>query len=137
MNIFHASYKAALSYIDEQLGRMINFLKAKKRYNDTLIIVTADHGENLSENGIFCGHNKLFDATTKIPLIVRDPDGFQSQEVSALVQHIDLLPTLLERLKISIPREIDGKSLWPCINSGEEVNEFVFSKLILKKSPLL
>jgi arylsulfatase len=128
MNIFPATYKAALSYIDEQIGRLVIFLRDIKKYEDTLIVLTADHGENLLENGIFCGHNKLFDATTKIPFFVRDPNGFQPKEVPALVQHIDLLPTLLERLKINLPREIDGKSLWPCINSKEEVNEFVFSE---------
>ena len=128
MNIFPATYKAALSYIDEQIGRLKASLRETKKYEDTLIVITADHGENLLENGIFCGHNKLFDATTKIPLIIRDPNFFQSREVSALVQHIDLMPTLLERLKVNLPREIDGKSLWPCINSEKEVNEFVFSE---------
>jgi arylsulfatase A-like enzyme len=128
INIFPATYKAALSYIDEQLGKVVKFLKDRKRYENTLIIVTADHGENLLENGIFSGHAKLFDATTKVPLILRDPDGIRLNTSSALVQHMDLMPTLLERFQIEPPEGIEGKSLWPCINADEEINEFVFSE---------
>ena len=128
INIFPSMYKAALSYIDEQIGRLMVFLKNTNKYENTLIIATADHGENLGENGIFGFHNKLFEHTTKIPLIFRDPEMSNFKGVDSLIQHVDLMPTLLERIQINTPASINGKSLWPCINGGEEVNEYVFAE---------
>lgn len=123
-----ASYRASLSYIDEQVGRLITQLKESGEYEKSLLILTADHGENLMENGMLCGHYKLFDQTTKIPLILKDPDLRASSESSCLVQHIDVMPTVLERLGISPPKNMQGKSLRPCVVDSQEINEFTFAE---------
>jgi len=128
INYLPASYRASISYIDEQIGRLIDHLKTSGEYEKTLLILTADHGENLMENAMLCGHYKLFDQTTKIPLILNDPDLDAPSESSCLVQHIDVMPTILERFGISPPDNMQGKSLWPCIGDNREINEFTFAE---------
>lgn len=128
LDILPASYQASLSYIDEQIGRLIDYLKISGEYEKTFIILTADHGENLMENGMLCGHYKLFDQTTKIPLIIKDPDLGVPVELSCLAQHIDVMPTVLERFELSFPENMQGKNLWPCIRDRREVNEFAFAE---------
>jgi arylsulfatase A-like enzyme len=58
--------------------------------------VTSDHGENLLDNGIYCDHKKLYDATTKVPLVITNAErAAAGAAVGRLVQHVDLMPTLL------------------------------------------
>jgi len=128
IKLYPSLYKAALSYIDYEIGRLLEWLEENRKIDKTIIIVTSDHGENLLENGVYCGHYKLFDETIKVPLIFKDPLCPHGKEVSSMVQHIDIMPTLLERFSLSIPSHVQGKSLWPAIWAGEKVNPFVFSE---------
>jgi arylsulfatase A-like enzyme len=124
-------YKAAISYIDEQIGVFLDAMKECGLYDNTIIIVTSDHGENLLEHGMYCSHFKLFDTTTKVPLIVKDPELNLGKEVKSLCQHIDIFPTLLSRLNIDadVSSKVQGANLLPCI-SGEvrEVHSFIYSE---------
>lgn len=89
-------YQAAISHTDEVLGRFIKAIKAMNRYDDALIVVTADHGENLLEHGAYCSHPLLFEETIRVPLAVKFPGHEHSgEEVSWPVGHQDLLPTFL------------------------------------------
>jgi arylsulfatase A-like enzyme len=116
---FMAAYFAALTYIDQEIGRLIKILKERGEYDDCMIVVTADHGENLDENGMLCGHNKLFDETTKVPLIIKFPGNlFKSQTYSYLVETADIYPTVLRQFDITPPEKIRGMNLVPYI-TGE------------------
>jgi arylsulfatase A-like enzyme len=128
LTLYPSIYKAALSYIDHEIGRILEWLEKNKQIDKTLIIVTADHGENLLDNGVYCGHYKLFNETTWVPLIFKDPLAPHGKEVSSVIQHIDLMPTLLERLSLPIPSQVQGKSLWPAIWNDESVNSLAFSE---------
>jgi arylsulfatase A-like enzyme len=79
------------------------------------------------DHGVYCAHEKMFDTTTHVPLLLKDFDNAQAGlEVDSLVQHIDILPTLLHRLGISVPEECHGKSIWPAVSSpNKDVNEYV------------
>jgi len=114
LSYFPALYKAAISYMDEELGRLIDYLKANGQYGNTMLIVTSDHGENLGERGIYCTHRKLFDETTRVPLIIKLPGSeYRGKEIDSLAEHIDLLPTVLDFLDIPPPTETSGRSLLP------------------------
>jgi arylsulfatase A-like enzyme len=121
-------YKISLKYIDHELGRLFQNLKDRDLYKNTLIALTSDHGENLVEHGVYCHHRKLYDTTTHVPLIIKDLNNtFGGSQIDSIVQHIDIAPTLLNRLKITPPENFSGKNLWPLIEGASfPVNEYAF-----------
>lgn len=93
---FPQRYGAAVAYMDDCLGRFFAALKAKGWWEESLVMVTADHGECLlGDHGVYCAHKKLFDTTVHVPLRVKFPGRrFAGEAVDALVQHVDLAPTV-------------------------------------------
>lgn len=129
LNYYLAAYRASLEYIDSEMGRLINCLKQTNMWDKSLFIVTSDHAENLSEHGVFCDHAKLFDETTKVPLYWRDPAINSGKEINALVQHVDIYPSILERLDIAVPTVVRGRSLYPTITgTSKHGHEFVLTE---------
>jgi arylsulfatase A-like enzyme len=124
-------YLGAIRYVDEQLERLFEALKEKGLWDNTLIIVTSDHGESLTEHGIFFDHHGLYDVTTHVPLILRHPTVFSNpRRVSGLVQHTDLVPTILDILSINDgDLGCDGRSLVPLIRGDvAEIRPFTYSE---------
>jgi arylsulfatase A-like enzyme len=94
-------YKAAMSDTDEVVGRFMGSLRDMGLYDEALIIVTGDHGENLTENGVYCGHSLLFDETIRVPLLVKFPGKQHAgEEVRDPVGHRDLMPTVLRHFHL-------------------------------------
>ncbi|WP_226010917.1 sulfatase [Halomicrobium salinisoli] len=104
-------YDAGVRLVDEQIGRVVDYLEAAGIYDETAIIVTADHGESLTEHGIYFDHHGLYDQSVHVPLIV-DAPGFSGRE-TAFVQHFDLAPTILELAGSDESIDADGESLVP------------------------
>jgi arylsulfatase len=124
-----AAYTAAIEYIDSEIGRLVQFLKKRSIWEKCLFIVTSDHGENLTENGVFCDHSKLFDETTRVPLYWWDSQIMKGRKIPALVQHVDIYPSILDRLGIEVPDEIRGRSLYTLMSSAKtRVHDFVFAE---------
>lgn len=129
-----ATYFGLMTEIDEQLGRIFDYLKATNQYDSTLIVFTSDHGEQLGDHYLF-GKLGYFDASYHIPLIIRDPKR-QLQKVKTLEhfsESVDVMPTILDWLGLEIPDQCDGRSLLPFLeneiprNWREEVHsEFDF-----------
>jgi hypothetical protein len=92
---FPQRYAAAVAYLDRSLGDFFRTLKARGMWDDSLVVVTSDHGECLmGDHAVYCAHKKLFDTTVKVPLRVKFPTGrFAGERVDALVQHVDVAPT--------------------------------------------
>jgi len=89
-------YKASLSYVDEMLGTFFGELKRTRLWDDTLLVVTADHGENLCEHGVYCDHPLIFDETIHVPLWIKFPGNVEAgKECEFPVGHEDLVPTIL------------------------------------------
>ncbi len=111
-----ATYCGMIAQIDDQVGRLIDALKAMDLYDSTLIVFTSDHGEQLGDHWQF---NKYgFQAQTiHIPLILRDPDATadaaRGGEISAFSESVDVMPTILEWLGGEVPLACDGSSLLP------------------------
>ena len=112
-------YDGALRYIDFQIGRIISHLEKKKLIDETLIIVTSDHGESLGEHNIYFSHGDYaYDAELKVPLIFSKkilPDSRYDFQV----QSTDIMPTILDILKMPLIDKIDGKSLVKCAEKSE------------------
>ncbi|UCG44532.1 MAG: sulfatase [Candidatus Bathyarchaeota archaeon] len=109
-----ARYDGAISFVDEEFGRLIKVLESWGISDNTLIILTSDHGESLTEHGIYFSHHGLYDVTIQVPLIVRYQGLPKGKRIRSLVQHIDILPTMLNILNISgRSLSLDGSSLIP------------------------
>jgi arylsulfatase A-like enzyme len=114
-------YDAEILSMDEAFGTFIRLLKEEGVYDESMIIVTADHGEEFGEHGMMGWHSHtLFDELLRVPLLIKFPRGrYGSTTVDAPVRLIDVLPTVHEVLGLDLPEVYEGKSLL-CILSGEE-----------------
>jgi len=107
-----ALYFGLATEVDTHIGRLIDWLKDSGQYEDTLIVVTADHGETLGDFGLW-GKVNYFDASHHVPLLFRAPGGARGHVVQAPTESIDVTPTILDHLGIDIPHSMDGHSLAP------------------------
>ena len=111
-----AVYYGLMSEVDAALGRVFAFLKQSGLWNDTLIVFTSDHGEQMGDHWLIgkCGY---FDASYRIPLIVRDPrrsaDSGRGTIIRRFTENVDIMPTMLEAIGADIPLQCDGLSLAP------------------------
>ncbi len=114
---YQALYDGELSFMDKHLGEFFEKLRADGLLDDTLLIITADHGEQMGEGGYLGHHFALRDALIHVPLIVRAPEIVPpGARVPARVQTIDILPTLLTLLGIEhldLWTALQGRSLLP------------------------
>ena len=124
-------YDGNLLYGDWAVGELERLLREAGVFEDTILIVTSDHGEAFGEHG-YWGHTfSAFDECIHIPLVVRLPGSERVVgRVSGLTQTVDLLPTLFDLLEIPYAREaVQGRSLLPLLSGeAEEVNEYVFAR---------
>jgi arylsulfatase A-like enzyme len=112
-------YDCGIRFADEQVGQIMEALRQQGIYDDVVVIVTADHGENMGQLGIYGEHGTADQATCRIPMIIRWP-GMQSGHVDGgLHYHLDLAPTLAELLGTK-PSDIwDGQSYASVMTAGE------------------
>jgi choline-sulfatase len=89
------AYYAAISYVDDQVGLLLDTMRQCGLMDETVIIVTADHGEMLGEHGLWYKMN-FFENASRIPLIVHAPNRFLPMVVTACVSSVDVLPTLVD-----------------------------------------
>lgn len=94
-------YDAEITYLDWRLGRLFAILKKQHLFENTIIIVTADHGEMFGENGYFWHAFCLYEPLIRVPLLIRYPEWFERDRRDlSIVQSIDIVPTLLDGLGI-------------------------------------
>lgn len=113
-----SSYDARVAYADDLLGQLVAFLKKRGLYNGGVLIVTSDHGEGLGDHGEQ-GHGLLVDEQAiRVPLIVKLPrrDG-GGRHSDALVEQIDIAPTILDLVGAPRPSKISGRSLRRVLDS--------------------
>jgi arylsulfatase A-like enzyme len=115
-----ASYFGLMSEVDTNLGRLFDYLKAHNLWQNTLIIFTSDHGEQIGDHHLL-GKMGYFDQSYHIPLIIRDPEASVTRggRVSCFTENIDIMPTLLEWLDLPIPLQCDGESLLSIVSTGK------------------
>ncbi|GMQ76452.1 MAG: alkaline phosphatase family protein [Gammaproteobacteria bacterium] len=111
-----ATYYGMASEVDAQIGRLLDHLRASGSYDDTLVVFTSDHGEQLGDHWQFAKYT-YFDQSFHIPLIVRDPrppaDATRGRQVDAFTENVDIMPTILDCLGLDLPAQCDGESLLP------------------------
>jgi arylsulfatase A-like enzyme len=113
--MLQASYYGLMAEVDDNMGRLFAHLRALGEWDDTLVVFTSDHGEQMGDHWQY-GKAGFFDQSYHIPMIIRMPDGITRGRVAAFTEHVDVMPTLLEWLGIDSPRQCDGRSLQPFLN---------------------
>jgi arylsulfatase A-like enzyme/Tfp pilus assembly protein PilF len=115
----HEPYDGEVSYTDTLIGELVDELAAADLLDNTIILVTADHGEDLEDHGE-PGHGIfLYDTVMRVPMILRLPDGAAAGTVvEEQVRLIDVGPTLLDLAELSAPDGITGESMSPLLVGG-------------------
>jgi len=107
-----AAYTGEVAYLDEQIGRLFAYLKEANLYNNTLIVLTADHGEFLGEHNLI-GHGfGLYKEAIHVPLLIKYPGSTPGIKSKQNVQLVDILPTVLDAVKVKKPSGIEGLTLY-------------------------
>jgi len=107
-----AGYDGGIAYLDAEIGKLFDRLRASGAFENTLIIVTSDHGEAFGEHNLI-GHTvtSVFQNGAHIPLLVKFPRQRDGQRSSAMVSHVDLLPTVLDITGYPPTSGLQGRSL--------------------------
>ena len=126
-------YDGEIAYTDSSLAKLINCISKKYQLNNSIIIIAGDHGESLFEHdeerhGIF-----LYNSTVKIPLIIKIPNTKPSI-IQYNVSLIDILPTILDYLSMTIPEYIEGKSLLNIIKNPEANSDILSSRTLFMET---
>ena len=127
-----AAYYAMIELIDYNIGRLLQALKDSGQFDNTMIIFMSDHGEMLGDHGIFLKGPYVYEPAIHVPLIISWPKLFlKGLRSKALVELIDVAPTILEANRIPIPERMQGKSLFDiCVGKAEADyhRDFVFTE---------
>ncbi len=113
-------YDGEIVFADAQVGRLLRFLKEKGLYSNTLIVLSGDHGESLGEHGEKTHGFFIYNATLHVPLIFHLPAGASAESVREMVSLADILPTVLQALKMDVPSQVQGRSLLPLMSGKKE-----------------
>ena len=141
---FGDPYLAELRVADHALGELLHDLRSDGRLDRTIVVVVADHGESRGEHGESTHGTLLHDATQRIPLIVRAP-GIKPNRVTGVVATLaDVMPTVLELLKLAPPANLDGRSLVAALrpepgfemDSGDAYLETLYPRRAFDFAPL-
>jgi arylsulfatase A-like enzyme/Flp pilus assembly protein TadD len=112
----YAPYDGEIAYADEIVGRLVHYLKSHQLYDRSTIILLSDHGEGLGDHGEQEHGLFVYDEAIHVPLIVKQESNVGAgRRVADLVQHIDLVPTILDFVKAPIPGGLRGRTLKPVL----------------------
>ena len=121
-------YRASVSFIDAQVGRLLDALERLGLADNTIVVLWGDHGWQLGEHGFWCKHTN-FEVATRVPLIIAAPGIPGDRDCTRLVETIDIYPTLCDLTKIPKPAHLQGKSLLPLLLDTDSAHkEVVFSR---------
>jgi arylsulfatase len=111
-----ANYYAMIMLIDDQLRRIVDVLRDTGQLENTIIVYMSDHGELLGDHGLILKGCRFFDGLVRVPLIFSWPGRFSAGVASeALVETIDVAPTLLDAAGLPVPEPMQGRSLMPIL----------------------
>ena len=113
-----SGYQAELITVDSRIGQLLDALRGRPDWSDTVVVLTGDHGEALGAHGVQTHGVTLYDAEVRVPLLIRVP-GSPGGDVEAPVSLVDVAPTALDLIGWRGPTPFDGRSLAPAMLQGE------------------
>ncbi|MHA1197168.1 MAG: sulfatase [Promethearchaeota archaeon] len=114
-------YDTGIRYADEHVGKIINILKELGVYEDTIIMISGDHGESQGELNVYGDHATADHIINRIPMIIKWPGKNWNKKYDDLIYQVDVAATILEGLGKRVPSFWDGKSFYKKIESGENL----------------
>jgi len=126
-DILKGLYYGELKYLDMQIGRVIESIKDAGEWEDTILVITGDHGENIGHHGLMDHQYCLYDTLLHVPLIVQGKE-LKLNDDSTLVQLNDILPTLIDAIDLdttNIDDQIQGISLY---DNSENLRDYIFAE---------
>lgn len=122
-----ALYFGLAAEVDHHIGRIVRWLRESGRWDDTILLVTSDHGEMLGDQGIW-GKGAYHDASFHVPLLIRVP-GMAPRRFNGMTESIDVMPTLLELVGLPVPHSVNGVSLVSALDRGIGGKAATFSEI--------
>lgn len=120
LGFYVAQYDGEIATADEHVGKVLDALDQSRVKEATVVLLTSDHGESLGEHDYFFDHGEdVFDPSLRIPLVVRVPGVRGGQRLTTLASTLDVVPTLLDAVKVSYPPELNGRSLLPAVRGQD------------------
>ena len=116
------AYLACVSYVDAQIGKVINALDEAGIKDNTIIVLWGDHGWHLGEMGIW-GKATNYEIATRVPMMIYTPDmpvKNRGKKTNALVELVDIYPTLSDLVGLETPKHLEGKSFKPLLKNPEK-----------------
>ena len=113
------AYFGNISYIDELIGGVLETLRACEFDDDTVILFVSDHGDMLGEKGLWFKMS-FFEGSSRVPLMICPPTGYQQHVVREPASTLDVFPTLIDMAGVDVPDDVDGVSLLPVMNGNGE-----------------
>ncbi len=133
IDTMEALYDGCIRYADAEVGGLIDKLRELDLYDQSLIVVTSDHGEEFAEHGRFLHSRTDYEELVKIPLILKLPGSrFRGRRVPHLAAMVDLMPTVLELMAAAPGAGIQGRSLMPAIADDLPVRRAVHIRDVLR-----
>jgi iduronate 2-sulfatase len=111
-------YYAATSYMDAQVGRVLDSMDELKLWESTIVLLWGDHGWHLGDHGMWCKHTN-YEQATRIPVIVAAPTLASNAKTAAMIETVDIYPTLCELSGLPVPAGLDGKSFAQVLKSPD------------------
>jgi len=122
-------YSGEVAYVDREIGRLLGEIENNGWLNETLVVLTGDHGESLGEHGEMTHSYFAYNSTIWIPLVIAGP-GTKSRRTKVNVSHVDIFPTICEAIGIRPPRLLHGDSLLPFLKGKtRKANPIYFEAL--------
>ena len=118
--LIRAAYWAMCDLIDDQVGRLLQVLEDNGQAENTLVVFMSDHGEMLGDHGIYLKGPYFYEPAVRIPFLVRLPGVIEPARSVALVEMVDLAPTLLDAAGLPRHPGMQGRSLWPLLTGERE-----------------
>ncbi|QNN25397.1 sulfatase [Planctomycetales bacterium ZRK34] len=116
--VLRHAYFAAISYVDAQIGRVVGELDRQGLADNTIIVFWSDHGYHLGEHALWAKTSN-FELDARVPMIIATPDRPGGRRTNALVELLDLYPTLADLCSLPVPSHVEGKSLRPVLDDPQ------------------
>ena len=127
-------YDSAIRYTTDKLGEIFSLLETKGLYDESLIVVTSDHGEELFEHGGFSHGYSLHREVLHVPLYIKLPYQRIGRTITSSVSLMDVYPTILQTLHIDVREPVDGRSLMPLLQGQKDPSELKFDRPFLAQT---
>jgi arylsulfatase A-like enzyme/Tfp pilus assembly protein PilF len=120
----YAPYDGEIAYADEIVGKLIRYLKSHQLYDRSTIVLLSDHGEGLGDHGEQEHGLLLYDEAIHVPLVIKqEGNAGAGRRVTDVVQHVDIVPTILDLVKAPLPGNLRGRSLKPLLDGVAHLPE--------------